>query len=397
MRSRKWMAFVVFAVICSLLVIPINSQAGIEEIQQQIKQIEQKQKEAEQRKKAADQALAQVNKQLNKEKKDYEALQKEIAEQGRKLDELNLQIMEVNNQLEQTKKELEAAEARVAERDQMLKSRVQFMYMNSAVSYLDVLFNATSFTDLINRFEMLQQLVGKDQEILEANKRDRDAIEINKRLQEQQLAEREALYAEAQVVMEELKWREKEKEVMIASLTEQEHIHEEISEEQERLLEELVEQKRIWYAKLEEEKRKQQQNQSGAFQYSGGQLAWPLPGYTKLSSEFGYRIDPIKKVNKLHKGIDIPAPKGTAIVAAEAGRVILASWVNGYGYTVVIDHGGLETWYAHMSKITVKEGAEVNRGDKIGEVGTTGDSTGNHLHFEVRTDKGPVNPLDYLK
>ena len=112
------------------------------------------------------------------------------------------------------------------------------------------------------------------------------------------------------------------------------------------------------------------------------------------------RMDPIKHVMKLHKGIDIPAPLGTSIVAAETGTVLIASWVNGYGNTVVLDHGGgLWTWYGHIRNggIKVKEGQVVKRGEKIAEVGSTGDSTGNHLHFEVRIKQEAVNPLPYLK
>jgi murein DD-endopeptidase MepM/ murein hydrolase activator NlpD len=139
---------------------------------------------------------------------------------------------------------------------------------------------------------------------------------------------------------------------------------------------------------------------ANSFVYSGGKLAWPVPSRTAIGDGFGYRIDPIKHINKLHKGIDIPAPKGTTIVAAESGTVLIASQVNGYGNTVVIDHGGgLWTWYGHIRDggIKVSEGQTVKRGQKIAEVGSTGDSTGNHLHFEVRVKQEAVNPLPYLK
>lgn len=126
-----------------------------------------------------------------------------------------------------------------------------------------------------------------------------------------------------------------------------------------------------------------------------GILAWPVNG--TLTSGFGYRIHPISGVSKLHTGIDVSAPSGTTLYAAGSGTVILASWYGGYGNTVIIDHGGgLTTLYAHQSSIAVGVGASVNSQTVIGYVGTTGYSTGPHLHFETREWGAPVNPMKYL-
>src|SRR5690606_10866207 len=125
----------------------------------------------------------------------------------------------------------------------------------------------------------------------------------------------------------------------------------------------------------------------------------PLPELYRVSSNFGKRTNPITgKAGTMHNGIDFAAPNGTSILAAESGRVITAGWVNGYGNTVIIDHGdGLWTLYAHARNggMQVEVGDIVNRGDKISEVGTTGNSTGYHLHFEVRLSEKAVEPRDY--
>lgn len=126
-----------------------------------------------------------------------------------------------------------------------------------------------------------------------------------------------------------------------------------------------------------------------------GDFIWPVKG--RISSGYGYRIHPISKRKEFHAALDIAAPKGTKIVASKSGRISYAGWIRGYGKVVVINHSnGYSTLYAHMSKISVKKGQQVSKGDKIGEVGTTGYSTGPHTHFEIRRFGKKLNPLKYL-
>lgn len=135
-----------------------------------------------------------------------------------------------------------------------------------------------------------------------------------------------------------------------------------------------------------------------AVYYRGGKLAWPLPIAGTITSPFGTRIHPVFKTKITHTGIDIGAPKGTAINAADAGEILYTGWLRGYGQVVIIDHGAnLTTVYAHMSKIETAEGVKVKRGQLIGRVGSTGVATGNHLHFETRVNGEAVNPMRYLR
>lgn len=134
--------------------------------------------------------------------------------------------------------------------------------------------------------------------------------------------------------------------------------------------------------------------------YTGGDFVDPVKNWKNyVTSEFGYRTDPFNGSKTYHNGLDIGMPKGTSIFAAADGKVIVAKRLNtGYGYHIVINHGGkLTTLYAHCSKLYVSENTIVKKGDKIAEVGTTGRSTGNHIHFEVHLSGEPVNPRDYLK
>ncbi|WP_139314600.1 M23 family metallopeptidase, partial [Desulfosporosinus metallidurans] len=130
----------------------------------------------------------------------------------------------------------------------------------------------------------------------------------------------------------------------------------------------------------------------------GSMSNWPLPDYHTISSPYGWRTHPITKAKSLHTGADIPAPSGTPISAAGAGTVIYSGWYGAYGNTVIVDHGkGLSSMYPHQSKIAVSNGQNLNAGDLVGYVGSTGWSTGPHLHLEVRINGNPTDPLAYFR
>lgn len=132
-------------------------------------------------------------------------------------------------------------------------------------------------------------------------------------------------------------------------------------------------------------------------QYVGGTMAWPVPGYTRITSQFGMRTHPITGVYKLHTGVDIGAPMGATFIAANDGLVTYAGWNNAYGNMVIVDHGGgITTLYAHGSEILVHAGDTVLQGTPVLKVGSTGYSTGPHAHFEVRINGEYVQPLDYI-
>jgi len=314
------------------------------------------------------------------------------------IDEVNAQILETEQQITETEEklrligeELEATIRRKEKQDELLQARIRLLYMDGAVSYLDVLMQSTSFADFLERFDVIRSLVLEDRNILD---RVRDYEQLVREKQAQRDAELvalKALYDERLARLAELEEKEREKEVMIASYNRQIaknedaiEEYEEISEEAEQLLWKLAQE----VSKLEAQKKTYKNH------YTGGKLGVPLKDPYTITSKFGNRVHPIYKTERLHSGIDMAAPQGTPVYAAESGVVTVAQSWSGYGNCIIIDHGGgLMTLYGHLKPggILVEKGQEVKKGEKIGLVGMTGTATGYHLHFEVRKDGKPVD------
>jgi len=420
MLKRNLTRWIALSLTAALLIQPLTATAGTkEDIAKQLQDLRKQEQQTAGQQKAAEQRAAALNQQKQQKVVSLNDLQADIKTQGDKLQQLETKITETSLQLQQTGDKLQEAEDRVAKRDTLLKSRVRMMYMKGSVSYLDVLLSATSFSDFIDRFDSIKALVGQDKKILAENKQDRNGIAAMKKDVEAKLAEVKGMYADAEDLKASLLDKEKRVKAVIASLSQEQAKEEDISQEAEASLVALAKQKGVLYsqqkailAKEAEEKRRQAAAAAAAAARKTGtgggsatsehhgKFLWPVPSSDTISSIFGYRVDPISGVRKLHKGVDIAAPRGTQIVAAEDGTVLIASWVNGYGNCIVIDHGGgYWTWYGHIMEggIYVSEGDNVKRGQVIAGIGSTGDSTGNHLHFEVRINEVPVNPLPYIQ
>lgn len=403
--KKAFSLLIAVALIAVLALQPADSEASsLSQIEREIANANKQMKEAERRAaEAARQASATESQKASLSKK-KEELQKEINDLMKEIDRVAIEktkkqaeLEAKNEELIETGVQLDEAEERVLKRDELLQSRMRLMYTNGFVSYMDVLFSANSFSDFLDRFDALQTILNSDRDILESHKKDKALIEEKKEQLEIQFAEIQDLYHELELQQADLIKKEAEKEVLIASynanleqLDETLHQLEEISEEQEKLLVALAARR----SKLMAEKQRIQNP------YSGGKLGMPIDSKYRVTSNFGTRIHPITGQRHTHTGIDFGAPSGTPIYAAEAGVVIISQVWSTYGNCIVIDHGnGLWTLYAHIRNggLLVSEGDRVKKGQKIGEVGSTGNSTGPHLHFEVRKDEVAVNPGGYLK
>ncbi|PWW08302.1 murein DD-endopeptidase MepM/ murein hydrolase activator NlpD [Paenibacillus cellulosilyticus] len=372
----------------------IEAASKISEINKQLEAIKKQTKDAAATQKSAEKESKDVLALKNQAASSVNEILKQLDEVGQQMNGVQKQIDQTEDDLMQAGQQLEEAEDRVEKRDKMLQSRLRLMYQNGVVSYLDVLMSATSFTDFVDRFDALQAIVNQDKDVLEQHKKDKALIAQKKVEIENKLSDVKEMYTKLDDYQTVLAEKEKTKEKLIAEYNQKMEELEDISEEQEQLMVDLAKKQ----ADLERKKREEQKKQT-VF-YTGGKLAVPLKDSYRISSGFGYRIHPIYHTKKLHAGIDMAAPEGTSIYAAEGGVVITAGWTSGYGNTVILDHGnGLWTLYGHIRNggIKVKVGDSVKRGEKIAEVGSTGNSTGNHLHFEVRVNGTPKDPTSYLK
>lgn len=348
------------------------------------------------------------------EEKKLEVIQKELEESRQKLQETKKKEQEVLGKLVIISKDLKKAETNLnkAERKivvneaqigilsqelrktqttlenqkEKLSFRLKEIYKSSGISHLELLFGSTSMSDFLNRLYYLGKIIEQDANLIQETQAELYSTKIKK----------ETLKTKTEEIKELTEVIKEEKEKIQDNLEEKKGVYEELRErraEWETKIAELEKSSREMEAVIRQ--KTAEQAKAGKIAQGSGKLDWPLRG--RLTSYFGYRRHPYWGGRHLHTGIDIAAPHGTPISAADSGTVIFSSWWDGYGKALVIDHGrGISTVYAHLSRIYLQVGAGVAKGQTIGLVGSTGYSSGPHLHFEVRRNGKPVNPMGYL-
>ncbi|TZE83114.1 murein hydrolase activator EnvC family protein [Calorimonas adulescens] len=378
MRFKKIVSFVIIPMIAfSLFAGTVNADT-LNDYMKQKQTLDKKIKETKGQ-------INTVEKQKNQYLQELEELDRKIEETNTQLETLQVQLNQIQRNYDQTQKALEQAQNMLKKEEALYKERVRAMYINGPTGYLEVLLDSTDFSDFISRLDMIQRVIDYDNNLLDEMKSNRDAIEAQKQKLLDQKAQLLSTRNQIDLRKKELKDQETDRSLLVQRLEAQ-------KEELEAALDEF-EQESVEIGNMI----KKLQAKS-KLTYNGGVFAWPAPEYTRISDPYGWRIHPILKTKKFHSGVDIATPMGSKIVAAADGEVIFAGVYGGYGNAIIIDHGsGLSTLYGHNSKLLVKVGDKVVKGQQIAEAGSTGLSTGSHLHFEVRKDGTPVDPMPYLK
>ena len=335
------------------------------------------------------------------------ALDQRILLNQQEIDIIMAQIELYDEEITETKQKLEEAVRSEEEQHDALCSRMRAMEESGTLSYVDVLFSATSLTDLLSKASDISRIMTYDKDLQSEYATARVNVEELK-------AELEVAQTEQQAIRSELEFKQQQLEAqtpaayeMLAGLEndleeynkayeENEQAEKELADEIDDLMKELQRQEAAAAAAARPSGGSSGgSSNTGSSVMGSGSFVWPATSYL-VTSEYGYRIHPLQGVQKFHSGVDIGAGAGTPIYAAAAGTVATATYNDSYGNYVLINHGGgNSTLYAHMSSMAVSSGAYVTQGQVIGYVGSTGWSTGPHLHYEVRLNGSTVNPLSY--
>lgn len=322
--------------------------------------------------------IKQKEAELEKGKEEEKSLASQVVALETELSNLDAAIAEGEAQLVVLEEELVAAQEKVETQTTNLNSRLRNMYKSGNIGFLDVLLDSGSFSEFLTNLDLVKRIYSSDQSVLADLEAAHEEVETKKQEVETLQAELET----SRTVTEEKKGVVEAKKAEIA----------ESNEATQDMLDDLEAEAAVIAAKIQNVS-----SSSSTSQYTGGQMAWPAPNCPIITSPFGYRTG---TYSGMHYGIDLAGSGcyGTPIVAANPGTVIISGWSNGgYGNYVVVDHGGgVVTLYAHASSLAVSVGQSVSRGQTLAYIGSTGYSTGPHLHFEVQIDGVRYDPYSYI-
>ena len=373
---RKILCIILTCLMCSIMpvVLAVDSTG-----------LQDKQKEVQEQINKTNDELSDLKMDITENLEQVQKLDEKIATAEAELSETSEKVQILQTTIQQLEEHQKTEQEKYDTQKEIFEERVVALYEAGDTQYLDIILKSTSITDFISSYYVLSEIADYDSEMLQEIGERKRNIENTKEKLEKEKKEVATIIEKQTRTSKVLQSTKILRESYVSKLSDKEKETQEKLEEYNRVLAEVNNQLL--------ELAKDEINTA----YIGGELAWPVPGYTKISSPYGMRTHPITKVYKLHTGVDISAPMGANFVAANDGIVVKAEYNIAYGKMVVIDHGGgISTLYAHGSEFLVKAGDTVKRNQAVLKVGSTGYSTGAHAHFEVRKNGTVTNPMPYI-
>ena len=376
---KNWKMRAAAASLAVMLCLSPASYALADETEDLESQLEDLQRQAEEQQAHTDklsERIGTVSEQLRELSADVKEAETDYNAIAKELEATEMRIEENQELLEETEREL-------SDKQSQLRARIRNVYMHGQISYIDVLFGAKDFSDFLTRMDLFKRVIASDYELVKTVIAAKRVVEETRAALERQRAEEERLTRDAEEKHMELLLKKRDKDKLLEMM----EYDREVSQ---RAYDELI------AASAEVERLIQASRYRYQFPGGGsGAMIWPI--YGEITSEYGWRTHPIYGDSRYHSGMDIAGDYGDPIVAAAAGIVTYSGWISGYGYAVIIDHGGgISTLYGHNEALAVAEGQTVSQGQVIAYCGSTGNSTGPHCHFEVREGGEPVDPMGYL-
>lgn len=329
--------------------------------------------------------LEEVQSNLSENLQQIEKLDEKISTAEQQLEEQESKITELKESISKIETELNTVTEKYEKQRKLFEQRLVATYEAGETQYLDILLKSKSLSDFLSSYYIITELAELDNDLIIELEEKKDTIDLTKQKLENEKEELATIIENQTRVSRTLQNTKKMRESFIEKLS-----------DEEKNLQAKIDEINAQYEEVNKQILALAQ-QGIDTEYIGGELAWPVPGYTRITSKYAMRVHPITGQYKLHTGVDIGAPEGANFVAANDGIVIKAEMNTAYGNMVIIDHGGgISTLYAHGSEILVEVGQTVKRGESVLKVGSTGYSTGPHAHFEVRINGITTDPLPYI-
>ena len=373
---RKILCYGLILIICSVCI--FSYAENLNELQSRSQQIQGQINEANEN-------LEEVKNELSSNLQQVQKLDETINQTETELQELNKKIEELKQNIEEVEENLKKVEETYEKQTKALDQRLVVSYEAGEANYLDVVLKSKNLGDFISNYYLISEIVAYDTELLEEVEKKKNEIETTKKVLDEK---KEEMTTTKRTQL-------KTATILQNSKTLRQNYISKLSQEEIKIQSEIDEYQKQ-FKEVENEIKLLAQNQISP-EYIGGIMAWPVPGYTRITSKYGMRTHPITGVYKLHTGVDVGAPMGANFIGPNDGTVTKASYNGAYGNMVIIDHGGgISTLYAHGSEIMVQVGQVVKKGDVVLKVGSTGYSTGAHAHFEVRINGEVTDPMPYI-